>query len=347
MTIRPRRTEADGLRHQMPYPWVIEGDIKGCFDQISHHGLMKRVRTDCVDRKVNRLLVGFLKSGALDEEQMIRTDAGTPQGGIISPLLANIALSIIEERYDKWVEQREARGRDGRPQDGKRAAMQCRMQDRRMGRTVFFPIRYADDFVVLVSGTKAAAEAERNALAEMLRTEMGLELSAEKTRITRLTDGIAFLGHRIRMRRDPRYGWAPRIEIPKQKQADLRYAIKQLTQRSSLVLSLQELLETVNPVLQGWGHFYRYCTNAKRILANLDWYVGDRIWRWMRKKRPHARVVELKRLRQRTRRPNSRRVVWQQDGVEQFIMSSLRVRRYQRGWMRTPDFAITPGEPSA
>ena len=347
MTIRPRRTEADGLRHQMPYPWVIEGDIKGCFDQISHHGLMERVRTHCADRKVNRLLVAFLKCGALDEEHMIRTDAGTPQGGIISPLLANIALSIIEERYDKWVEHRNARWRDGRPKDGKHAALQRRAQDRHMGRPVFFPIRYADDFVVLVSGTEADAEAERNALAAMLRNEMGLELSEEKTRITRWTEGIDFLGHRIRMRWDARYGWTPRIEIPKQKQAELRYAVKQLTQRSSLLLSLPELLERVNPVLRGWANFYRYCTNAKPILAQLDWYVGDRIWRWMRKKRPHARVAELERLRQPTRRTNSRRVVWQQDGIEQYIMSSLSVRRYQRGWMRTPDFAITLGEPSA
>lgn len=99
MATRPRKTSTvDGKRHDTPYQWVVEGDIQGCFDHIDHHLLMNRVRQHCADRRVNRLLVQFLKAGALSEEQFVRTDAGTPQGGIISPLLANIALSVIEAR---------------------------------------------------------------------------------------------------------------------------------------------------------------------------------------------------------------------------------------------------------
>jgi group II intron reverse transcriptase/maturase len=86
MALRPRRvSKADGLRHETPYQWVIEGDIKSCFDEIDHHLLMQRVRKHCADQQVNRLLVQFLKAGALSEEQFLRTDAGTPQGGIITP----------------------------------------------------------------------------------------------------------------------------------------------------------------------------------------------------------------------------------------------------------------------
>jgi len=102
MSIRPRKTNKEnGMRDEMPYQWVIEGDIQGCFDNIDHHLLMNRVRKHSADAKLNQLLVKFLKAGILSEEQFLRTDAGTPQGGICSPLLANIALGLIEERYER------------------------------------------------------------------------------------------------------------------------------------------------------------------------------------------------------------------------------------------------------
>jgi retron-type reverse transcriptase len=88
---------------RFPYQWAIEGDIKGCFDNIDHHGLMQRVRRRVGDAKVNRLVVAFLKAGVMSEEQFFRNSAGTPQGGILSPLLANIALSVIDERYERYA----------------------------------------------------------------------------------------------------------------------------------------------------------------------------------------------------------------------------------------------------
>jgi RNA-directed DNA polymerase len=90
-------------KHGLPYQWAIEGDIKACFDRIDHHALMVRIRRRIADAKVNRLVVAFLKAGILSEEQFSRTDVGTPQGGILSPLLANVALSAIEERYERHV----------------------------------------------------------------------------------------------------------------------------------------------------------------------------------------------------------------------------------------------------
>jgi retron-type reverse transcriptase len=89
-----------------PYQWVIEGDIKGCFDHIDHHRLMHRVRARIGDLKVTRLTGQFLKAGVLEAGFLLPTREGTPQGGVISPLLANIALSAIEERYERWVHHR-------------------------------------------------------------------------------------------------------------------------------------------------------------------------------------------------------------------------------------------------
>ena len=344
MTIRPRAVAHDGKRRTAPYAWVIEGDIKSCFDGIGHHQLMERVRARVVDRKVTRLLTAFLKAGVLSETQFTRTDAGTPQGGIISPLLANIALSAIEERYGRWVNL-QARHRPDRKADGILAASRARISDRRAGRPVFFPIRYADDFVVLVAGEHEQATAEKEALAEFLRQRLGLELSPEKTKTTAIADGFNFLGHRVRLLWDPRFGYTPRIEIPKQKRLELRHRIKKLTGRDRTYLSLARMLRDLNHILRGWGHFYRYCTNAKRFLAQLDWYVRDRLWRWMRKKFPKASSGWLA----RHRRPvvGGRQVVWAAGASEQYLMARLPVMRYRRGWMRRPDFAIAPGEPGA
>jgi hypothetical protein len=114
-----------------------------------------------------------------------------------------------------------------------------------------FPVRYADDFIVLVSGAAEGAAAEREELETLLQQGMGLTLSPEKTRITPLTDGFGFLGHRVRLRWDTRYGWTPRIEVPKEKVADLRYKVKQLTGGATTPLPLIELLQKLNLILRG------------------------------------------------------------------------------------------------
>jgi len=92
MAMRPIAKAEDGRRQRAPYQWVIEGDIKGCFDHIDHHLLMERLRTRFGDLKVTRLVRQFLKAGVLEEGFLLPTSKGTPQGGVISPLLANVAL---------------------------------------------------------------------------------------------------------------------------------------------------------------------------------------------------------------------------------------------------------------
>lgn len=160
----PHTRGRDTRRSRMPYPWVIEGNIKGCFDNLSHHHLLERLRQRVADRRVTRLIGQFMKAGVLSEDQFLRTDAGTPQGGVLSPLLANIALSAIEERHERWVHQRTEAHAD-RECDGRIAARRACSWDRTAGRCVFLPVRDADDFVVLVSGTRKDAIAAKSVLA--------------------------------------------------------------------------------------------------------------------------------------------------------------------------------------
>lgn len=197
-----------------------------------------------------------------------------------------------------------------------------------------------------MSGTQEDALSEREALQTLLQEKMGLTLSPEKTKITPLTEGFQFLGHRVSMRWDYRYGWTARLEIPKQKAADLRYRIKQLTGRATLGWSLDELLQKLNPILRGWGNFYKYCTGAKKILSYLDWYGRDRIWRWLRKKYPKANAQLILKHRQPSRlRPRWK--VWRGQAVEHYQMGWQKVMHYRRGWMTPPDFMMVPGEPDA
>ena len=125
----PQKRDQDNRRSRLPYRWVIEGDIKSCFDQISHHHLMNRLRARVGDRRVTRLVGLFLKAGVLAEDQFLRTDDGTPQGGIISPLLSNIVLSAIEERYERWAYHR-TKLYPCRKRDGVAAAASARNTDR-------------------------------------------------------------------------------------------------------------------------------------------------------------------------------------------------------------------------
>lgn len=341
----PQKRDKDTRRSRMPYPWVIEGDIKGCFDNLNHHLLLDRLRQRVADRRVIRLVGQFLKAGALTEEQFFRTDAGTPQGGIISPLLANIALSAIEERYERWTYHR-TKTQARRKSDGIKAAASARDSDRIAGRCIYLPVRYADDFVVLVSGTQEQAIAEKSALADHLRRVTGLELSPEKTKVTAMTVGFEFLGFRFGMHWDKRYGFGPRVEIPKAKAANLRRKVKQLTRPDSISGSLGAKLQELNPILRGWANYYRYCVGAGRLFVDLDWYVGLRLYCWLRRKRPKARPRELWESKLPSLQRPTRRL-WRDGLTEQHLLGWTPVCRYRLGWMRTPDFAVSSGEPDA
>ncbi len=344
---------------KLPFQWAIEGDIKGCFDNIDHHGLMERVRRRVTDPKVTRLVLAFLKAGALSEAQFLRTNSGTPQGGILSPLLANVALSVIEERYERHAWPRGTATRlshIGRPSVRRtdpeaiaRRAYENRANDKRRGMPVFMPIRYADDFIVLVAedgaptGEPATAEREKDSLARELESKLGLALSAEKTLVTPVTSTMRFLGHHLRVRADASGRLVPRAVIPKEQSKRLRLKIKGLFRRSTCHEPLENRLRLMNPVLRGWANFYRHAWGAKRVFVANDHYVWWTIKRWLQKKHQKAPMRDIY-SQYGWRKPRGRMIRWRDGDSHRFMQSATRVRPYRLAWQKTPDFASTSME---
>jgi RNA-directed DNA polymerase len=354
--LRPK-TGLQGQELRLPYQWVVEGDIKGCFDTIDHHGLMERVRRRVADPKVNRLIVAFLKAGILSEGTFLRSDAGTPQGGILSPLLANVALGVIEERYERHVLPRRiapTRRNAARPE---RRAHEARKNDKRLGRTIVFPIRYADDFLLLVGAphgpqqyerARHDAEKEKAAVAALLKQQLGLELSETKTVVTPVTETFAFLGHHVRVRNSRGFARTACVTlIPKERSRQLRERIKRLCRRDRTRLSLHDLLRDLNWLLRGWSAFYRHAWGAKRVFCSVDSYAWWAVFRWLRKKHPHASVKALKAMYPPSKERGTRRGQWHHRGVTLFVAGRTRVGPYRLASARRPLFAIHHGEPGA
>lgn len=351
----PRGKKLGDKPQTLPFPWAIEGDIKGCFDHIGHHALMQRVRRRIGDGKLNRLILAFLKAGVLEEAQFTRTDSGTPQGGILSPLLANVALSVIDERYARFVWPRAGTVRSGRAAPAKpltdpaaiaRRACRNRASDKARRLPVFMPIRYADDFIILVASpdgdaekARALAEQEKSSLAAQLQEELGLTLSPEKTLVTPVTSTLRFLGHHLRVRPRPSTGrMVPRLVIPKERSQRLRRSITTLFARSAVNETLQNRLQRLNPILRGWGNFYRHAWGAKRVFAAIDHHVWWTILRWLRKKHPKAAMRELA-AQYAWRKPRGNMLHWHDGDTVPVALASLRVVRYQQGADPGPTYA--------
>jgi RNA-directed DNA polymerase len=249
------------------YEWVVEGDIQACFDEISHSALMDRVRRRIADRRVLTLVKAFCKAGILSEDGRDReTITGTPQGGILSPLLANIALSVLDEHLA------------GRPRA---------IRPRRRGQPSHRLVRYADDWVVLVRGTRGDAEALRDQAAAVLAS-MGLRLSEAKTRICHIDEGFDFLGFRIQrqpMRGNPHrravYTWPSKKAL-----AAIKAKVRALT-RAGSNQPLAALLGHLNRTLRGWTAYFRYGV-SKRTFDYLGQFTWNRVLRWLRRKHPKA-----------------------------------------------------------
>jgi RNA-directed DNA polymerase len=282
---RPRRRAQDAIEEIFfytthYYEWVLEGDIKSCFDKISHVGLMDRLRARVGDKRVLHLVKAFLKSGILGEDQVMRdTVTGTPQGGILSPLLANIALSVLDEHFmGQWESWGGQQGRSRR---------------RRQGLANYRLVRYADDFVVLLTGTREHVEALRPEVAAVL-APMGLRLSEEKTIITHIDNGFDFLGFHIQRKRKQGTQRRTLYTYPsKTALASVKAKVRVLTQGNTNQ-SLADLLQRVNPVLRGWANYFRHGVSAQTFdyLNSWSWW---RVVNWLRHKHPRANWKWLRR----------------------------------------------------
>ncbi|MCA1702146.1 MAG: group II intron reverse transcriptase/maturase, partial [Actinobacteria bacterium] len=331
---RPRRRAQDAIAEihffgspSRNYEWVFEADIKACFDEIDHTALMGRVRDRIGDKRVLGWVKAFLRAGILSEEGLNReTTTGTPQGGILSPLLANIALSVIDEHFTrKW----EALGPSW-----------TRAKRRRAGVPVMRLVRYADDFVVMVAGVRDDAEALWDEVAAVL-APMGLRLSEEKTRVSHIDEGFDFLGWRIQRRAQRgRTGKTAIYTYPSKKSmASIKDKVRTLTRRAKH-RTLADLLRRLNPVLRGWCNYFRHGV-CKRTFSYVDHFAFWRIVAWLKKRHLGLNMHTL-----------VRRYLpgWEisDGGIEMFRPRAIAIERYRyRGTkILTPWSSETTGPPA-
>lgn len=331
---RPKRRAQDAIAeiHYLGstprnYLWVFEADIKACFDEIDHTALMGRVRDRIGDKRVLGWVKAFLQAGILSEDGHNRdTVTGTPQGGILSPLLANIALSVLDEHFTaRW----EALGPEW-----------TRAKRRRAGEPTMRLVRYADDFVVMVNGTRGSAEALWDEVAAVL-APMGLRLSEDKTRICHLDEGFDFLGWRVQRRAwRGRTGKRAVYTYPSKKSLlSVMDKARSLTRRARH-RTLEDLLRQLNPVLRGWCNYFRHGVSS-RTFNYVDHFAFWRIVGWLRKRHLGLNMHALVR-----RYLPGWRV--RDGGIEMFRPNTVAIERYRFRGTRIPTpwpSAPTTGSP--
>lgn len=315
---RPMRRAHDAIAeiHQygtQGYRWVLDADIEACFDSIDHPALMDRVRRRVKDKRVLALVKAFLKAGVLTEGgNREDTLTGTPQGGILSPLLANIALSVLDEHlHEPW-----------RP-GGTMSTGYLRSRRRVKGLPRWRIVRYADDFVVLVHGNRAHVEALREDVAEVLQP-LGLRLSESKTQVVHMSDGFDFLGFHIRWKRKRGTNkWHVYTFIADRPVRSLKAKIRALTNRTSQQ-NPRAVLIRLNQIMRGWANYFKHAA-CKRTLSRLSHFVWWRVIRWLR--RLHR--WRWKDVRRRFTTPSGRWKPITADGIDLFNLASVPVSRYR------------------
>jgi len=327
---RPRHRAQDAIADihafgSKNYHWVFEGDIAACFDEIDHTALLGCVRRRVGDKRVLALIKAFLKSGILTEDGKFEdTITGTPQGGILSPLLANIALSVLDEHFhDRWMMG---------CADPKRAAWTRANHRKRKGIAVYRAVRYADDFVIMVLGSREQAETLRGEVAAVL-APIGLRLSEAKTRVCHIDEGFDFLGWHIQRRRKRGTGKMVVYTYPSKKAlASIVGKVRRIT-GDQKYRSLPDLLRHLNEVVRGWCNYFRHGVSYATF-AYLYYFMWGRVARWLRKRHPRMGWRKLQR-RYLTGYPAHRPA---EDGVELFMPQAIGITRYRwrKGNIPTP-----------
>ncbi|MER6085255.1 group II intron reverse transcriptase/maturase [Streptomyces sp. NPDC001833] len=295
------------------YRWVLDADIEACFDSIDHGALMDRVRERVKDKRVLRLVKAFLKAGVLTEDNNREdTLTGTPQGGILSPLLANIALSALDEHLTGPWEP-----------GGAMATSHLRRRRRAAGRPNWKIVRYADDLVVLVDGGRIDVEALREDIADVLQP-LGLRLSETKTQVVHMSEGFDFLGFRIQWRRKRGTDkWHVYTFIADRPIRQLKDKIRALTNRTSQQ-NPRDVLIRLNQIMRGWANYFKHavCKATLSSLASftwhrvISWWMALHRWKW-------------KDVRRRFTDHTGRWHRLSADGIELFDLQAVTVTRYR------------------
>jgi RNA-directed DNA polymerase len=256
---RPKRSTADAIEQcflalakETSPVWALEGDIKGCFDHISHDWMLAHIPMDAV------ILKKWLKAGYVDNRTLFPTSAGTPQGGIISPTLANLTLDGLERLLKDRFPVRQIRKARHNPK--------------------VHLVRYADDFII-TGADKTVLEHEVKPLVEQFLRDRGLQLSPEKTCITNIADGFDFLGQNLR-----KYGGKLLIQPSRKNTLACLDKVRQLI-RCHRGLNQLDLIRVLNPVLRGWANYHRHVV-AKRTFCWMEIAVQNSLWFWAKRRHP-------------------------------------------------------------
>jgi len=236
--------------------WILEGDIKSCFDKISHDWLLAHVPMDRV------ILQKWLKSGYMEKHALHDTTDGTPQGGIISPALANCALDGLE----RLLQEKYPAGKRLKSLGGEKPCVNL--------------VRYADDFVI-TSKSKELLEGEIKPLVEHFLQERGLELSPTKTVITHVEHGFDFLGQSVR-----RYPNGKLLIKPSKKNVGTFLKGIRRIIKDAHGVSAADLIDHLNPKIRGWANYHRHVV-SKRTFGRVDHTLFSSLWRWARRRHPN------------------------------------------------------------
>lgn len=327
---RPNRRAQDAIAEIQflathGYEWVLEADIKACFDEISHTALMARLRDRIKDKRVCALVKAFLKSGSMtatgDREESL---TGTPQGGILSPLLANIALSELDEHFDRqWHNEMGTRW--------------DREKRRKHGLGTWRIVRYADDFILMVSGDRHHAETLREEVTAVL-APLGLRLAPEKTRVTSIDEGFDFLSFTVRRMRKRGTQKQYVYTVPSKKAVQaIKDKVKAKTGRSTRHMALDGQIASLNRTLTGWANYFRYGV-SKAVFGAIDHYTWHRLMRWIRHKHSGKHSLGMPEMRRRFCDQGWR---FAHNGVVFTGASSVAVTRYRYRGSKIP----TPWSP--
>jgi RNA-directed DNA polymerase len=333
---RPNRRAQDAIAEiQMlatsSYEWVVEADIRACFDEIDHIALMDRFRRRIKDKRICALVKAFLKAGVMtgtgDREETL---TGTPQGGILSPLLANIALSALDDHF-------------ARQRQDLMATKWQREKRRHAGQGNWQLIRFADDFVIMVSGSRQHALALREETAAVL-APLGLRLAEEKTRVVHIDEGFDFLSFTIRRMRkrgtQKRYVYT----VPSRKAIQaVKDKVSAMTYRSTRHRRPEMLIQSINQLLAGWADYFRHGV-SKAVFNAIDSHAWNRIMRWLRRKYKQGRSrLGMPELRRRFCVPGT--WIFAVNGVKLTGASVVPVTRYRYRGSKIPTPWTSQPEP--
>lgn len=257
---RPGRSTADArelihtwLAASNRARWILEGDIKGCFDNISHDWMLANIPMD------KAVLKKWLKSGFMEQGAFFDTESGTPQGGIISPVLANMVLDGLERRINTLFP-------DAVRINGVRTRLKVNV------------IRYADDFII-TAGSKELAEKILPVVQEFM-ADRGLELSKEKTRITHIDQGFDFLGWNVR-----KYDGKLLIKPAKKNVKHFLDKVRGLI-KANKTAEAWWLIDRLNPVIKGWADYHKTAV-ASKTFSRVDHEIWACLWRWALRRHPN------------------------------------------------------------